>query len=172
MANARKVKIMDAKFINVFKMYGPILNPIAISDNDILNIIKEGHIVYESDANGTTILLNRNNYRDPQRFEKVRKVSNVEQTTTPVYGTTSNTDTKASTFSGYTSKTAPEIPVVNKPQGLSKNQLKKLQREQARAAAAAKAEVTENPTAIEVVDTTGVEEVDTTATTTEETVTE
>lgn len=133
----RKVKIMDTKYINVFKMDGPVLNPIAVSDSDILKLIIEGHVVYESNANGTTIQLTRGNYNKADRFNV--GTSNTTKTA-PVYGSTSNTDTKASTFTGYTSKTAPEMPEipVSNTQNLSKNQLKKLKREQEAAARAAK----------------------------------
>ena len=132
----RKVKIMDTKYISVFKMDGPVFNPIAVSESDILKLIIEGHVVYETNANGITIQLTRANYNNPARFGTV---TNTDIKTTPVYGEASDTDTKADTFTGYTSKTAPEMPPVpSTNQNLSKNQLKKLRKEQEAAARAAK----------------------------------
>lgn len=134
----RKVKIMDTKYISIFKMDGPVFNPIPVSDSDILKLVMEGHVVYETNANGVTIQLTRANYDKPDRFGKVVYSNATKET--PIYGNTSKTDTIASTFTGYTSKTAPEMPEIPVPntQNLSKNQLKKLRKEQEAAARAAK----------------------------------
>lgn len=143
----RKVKIMDTKYINVFKMDGPVFNPIPVSDSDILKLVMEGHVVYETNASGVTIQLTRANYNDPKRFGEVVYSNATKET--PIYGDISKTDTVASTFTGYTSKTAPDMPEIPAPntQNLSKNQLKKLRKEQEAAARAAKM----NTTPVEIV---------------------
>lgn len=131
---SRRIKIMDSKYINVFKMYGPALNPIPVSDVDLRKILVEGHTVYEKDACGTVIALNLENYLDSERFEKARralKPSTFETINT--YGAKSNIESEAKTFTGYTSQTAHVTPpIVNGPSTnkLSNKQIKELRRKQ------------------------------------------
>lgn len=61
----RKITIENKTYISPLQMYGPVINPINVSDNMVIDLVRKGYIVNEKLKNGKIIRLNLFNMRNP-----------------------------------------------------------------------------------------------------------
>ena len=67
-SKTRKVKIMDAKYISPLQMYGPIVQPMILSEGIVYDLVRKLYNVIEIDANKSELKLTLLNFNDPNRF--------------------------------------------------------------------------------------------------------
>lgn len=61
----RKITVENKTYISPLQMYGPIINPINVSNDMVINLVRKGYTVNEKLKNGKMIRLNLYNMRNP-----------------------------------------------------------------------------------------------------------
>ena len=62
----RKITVENKTYIAPLQMYGPILNPISVSDETAMNLVRKGYTVNQKLKNGTTVRLTIFNMKNPE----------------------------------------------------------------------------------------------------------
>ena len=154
MSTTRKIKVIDSRFISAIRSYGPMLNPSYMDESTVKKLLNEGHILQELDSQGRCIILTQDNFNDPNRFSP-RVISATNSVDNDVensnYGKNAAIETEAATFTGYTTKTAINVPtspdISDIPvAAMTKSQRRALRKAQAQAQENAKKDVTEEIT--------------------------
>ena len=68
-SKTRKVKIMDSKYISPLQMYGPIIQPMALNESIVYDLVRRLYNVQEVDSNKNEVKLTIVNFNDPNRFK-------------------------------------------------------------------------------------------------------
>lgn len=78
----RKITVENKTYIAPLQMYGPILNPISVSDSVVISLVRKGYTVNQKLKNGTTVRLTIYNVRNPEDIVETTSAS-VKPKSTP-----------------------------------------------------------------------------------------
>ena len=106
----RKITILDSNYISTFGLNGPIVTPMACTDDSIRRLIASGHQVYEKLADGTSRRLTLADLDAPVAPATPKSAVKVESVKTEPVVEETKIEEEGKAFDGLSATTSATIP--------------------------------------------------------------